>query len=334
MMDSGKAKPGDLVFPHRFSMENVIEKQAEGYIRFAMQHMLICSLSKSNKFPLRLADLMVADVHPAKAPVTVVYGQRDSSGTTALEGIKLLGLGNDRLYRPAFIDKVYADYTGTKGGLDPSGRGDDKTGLAIVSHLTGHYYVKCCLGLTGGADTESMDRIASLCRQHDCRDLYLEGNIDVFGSYELLLEQALRRHFLEPNADPRFPAGWKCSLTTSRATMQKELRIIGVLEPIITSHRMIVDRSVVEPEDGEPLYNQFQYQLTRLQKVRKCLKEDGRIDALAIAVSAWEASLGISPEKSRERTVLEMNEKALREKGLLPPKPESEGRWFSLPGSR
>lgn len=331
MLDSGKAEPDDLIFPLRFNRQNVVEKQAEGFTRFAMQHKLIASLGDTNRYPLRLADLIVFDVATHEAPVQVSYGQRSSEGSTQIEGIKLLGFTGDRLYRPIILAKEVAPYTGTKGGLDPAGRGDDKTGLSIVSHLAGNLFVKCCLGLPGGNDTEALALISRTLRDHDCRDLYLESNIDVFGAYEQLLNASLRRHFLEPGQDDRFPKGWKCSLTAQRApgTTNKEVRIINTLEPYATNHRLIVARSVVTPQDGESLYNQFQYQWTHITKQRKCLKEDGRLDSLEIAVRAWDHAMGASQEKAQERTKLELTEEWMRKNGMITKRKEP-ARWFKI----
>ena len=330
-LSSGEARPGDLVFPWRFDEANVIGKRAEGPHRFAMQHALLASLAEGDRYPLKLADLIVMDVPRAEAPVRVEYGQRRGTESTAIQGIRLLGVNSkDKLYEPFLLDKVSAPYTGTKGGLDPAGRGSDRTGLSIVSHLAGNLFVKCCLGLKGGADTEALDLIARTLRDHDCRDLYLETNIDAFGTYQTLLEAAIRRHFLEPNVNPMFPRGWKCSVTAEHATGQKELRIVGTLEPIISAHRLIVDRRVVEYEDGEPLDNQFQYQLARITRQRKCLDEDGKLDSLEKAVRAWNTSLGGNQSVAAERTRLQIQEDALRKAGILV-KPRQSPRFFDLP---
>lgn len=76
---------------------------------------------------------------------------------------------------------------------------------------------------------------------------------------------------------------------------QKELRIIDTLEPLMNSHRLIVDQSLVEREvaaalngdsDDTLVYNLF-YQMTRITKERWALKHDDRLDALAMACAYW-----------------------------------------------
>lgn len=331
-LQSGENKPGDLMFPLRFDRDNVNQKKAEGYTRYAMQHMLVATLSDTNRYPLRLSDLIVMDVPTYQAPIVVEYGQQSNRGSTAIEDLPCYGFQGDKLYAPIFLSpsNEHKAYSGTKAGIDPAGRGEDCTGLSIVSHLTGNLWLKGCYGLPGGVDTEAMDNIARLLRQHDCRDAYLEPNIDIFNTYEQLLNAALRRHFLEPGQDQRYPSGWKCSLTYSpRAAQQKELRIIATLEPVVTGHRLIVDRRVLEADKHEPQHKRFQYQFTRITKQRKCLKEDGKLDSLEIAIRAWDHTLGVNQQAVAERSLLEVQEDHLRKAGILR-KPKAAARWFNL----
>lgn len=298
--DLGEAPLGQSTCPHRFNESAVAEFRDEGELAFTMQCKLLRGLAESKRHPLKLSDLIIMDVPAREAPTSVTYGTQDHSGSTSITDIKCLGFAGDKLYRPAMIGKDWNPYDGTKAGLDPAGRGDDRTGLSVVSSLAGLLWVKCCLGLTGGASTECLDLIASTLRAHDARDLYCEGNIDAFGTYEQALLAALRRHFIAPGADPRFPDGWTCALTVTRATAQKELRIIGTLEPVMSGHRLVVDRAAIMPEGGK-VQGELQYQIAHITKQRKCLKEDGKLDSLEIAVRAWQDSIGLEPANAAAR---------------------------------
>lgn len=299
-LDSGAAIPGQITTPLRMTSEMVAEKQQEGQLHFLKQYQLLTNLAASHAHPLRLNDLIVMDVPNEQAPLSVQWGTMDHTGSTAITDIEVLGFDGDRLYKPARLDREWARYTGTKAGLDPAGVGDDRTGLAIVSSLAGYLWAHRVLGLTGGASTEALDLIARTLREFNTRDLYVEGNIDTFGTYQQLLGAALRRHFVKLGEDSRFPGGWACSLNMHRASVQKELRIIGTLEPVVSSHRLIVDRSVVMREETDIRY-EFQYMFARITKQRKCLREDGRLDALEIAVRAWQNALAQEPEKAADR---------------------------------
>ena len=90
-----------------------------------------------------------------------------------------------------------------------------------------------------------------------------------------------------------------------RHNTQKERRIIDTLEPVLNQHRLIVDKGVIK-EDLEsikiyPLEQQQQYslfyQMTRLTKDRNSLKQDDRLDVLAIAVADCLEMLSVDAEE-------------------------------------
>jgi hypothetical protein len=300
-MDSGQAKPGDYVIPHRFGEIEVSERRAEGLIDFSMESMLIADLGEGSRYPLRISDLIVLQVHRDLAPTQVVHGTRDHNGSTEIPDSEILhdGFAGGKLYRPAFIGKDFTPYTGTKAFVDPAGRGLDRTGLGIVSHLVGMLFIKGAYGLEGGASTERLNEIAGLCRLHNVREILVEDNIDVFNTYFELLELAVRQHFLEPGEDPAFPQGWKASCERRRSTGQKELRIIAAVEPVLSSHRVIIDPACLRPAPNDREADSLLYQLSRLTKERGCLTEDGKLDAVASCIKEWQSALSQDPEAVR-----------------------------------
>ncbi len=288
---SGRNKPGDPVFPKRFGYDNIAEKQAEGYTEYSMEHQQQVRLAKTNRYPLRLGDLIIMDVPRDVAPATVVWGTQDSSGSTEISDITCISMSSsDVLRRPVFMSKPdeWFPYHGTKAYIDPAGRGTDKTGLAIVSALGSLLFVKFCRGLPGGADVDSMLALIAICKEHRATDIHIEGNIDVFGTYIQSFESVIRGQFEEPG--PAYPNGWKASVSEARAVSAmgfKETRIIDTLEPAFSSHRVIVCRSVIAPGPAEEPHQTLQYQISRIRKERKCLTEDGALDALAGCVYQW-----------------------------------------------
>ena len=61
-----------------------------------------------------------------------------------------VGLSGDRFYRPMETLGAYVPYTGSVMSIDPSGRGRDETGYAIVKMLNGYLFVTDAGGLQGG----------------------------------------------------------------------------------------------------------------------------------------------------------------------------------------
>lgn len=301
-MDEGLLQPGSPTVPDRFPRTEIAERMKSGYTEFARENMLIADLADTNRYPLRLADLIVMDVPKNIAPIEIVWGKSNSRGSTALVDVPALGIGEDRCYGPIHIEeKLWEPYATTRAGIDPAGRGDDRTGLAIGSLLTGRIWVKKVLGLPGGLEPHKLDLVASTLREHDARQVHFETNIDVFGSYQNELSKALARHFVAPGDDSRFPNGWACRIESTRAQGQKEVRIIEVLEPYTSTHMLIVDRSVVMPDEPYEQYNDFQFQFSRITKQVNCLREDGKLDALSILVQSFKDYLRTDPEKAAAR---------------------------------
>ena len=161
--------------------------------------------------------------------------------------------------------------------------------------------------LKGGASPDDLAAIAELLRKHGASYVAFESNADILGTFQALFEATLRDFFLEPNEDTMFPAGWKCSVEGIHATGQKELRIINALEPVTSTHRLIVDPQVVMPIEAEDRDYDFQYQFTRLTSQRGALRPEDKIDALAGAVALFSSSLrqrtSDAAERQRERHV-------------------------------
>jgi hypothetical protein len=69
-----------------------------------------------------------------------------------------------------------------------------------------------------------------------------------------------------------------------RVKAQKERRIIEALEPVMSSHRLVMDRRAICQEDN-------QKQMTRIFDKKGALPKDDRVDVLAATVSHWEDML-------------------------------------------
>lgn len=308
-LDSGATQPGDITAPYRVTPDDIAADMREGVTNFGMQCGLVTNLGAVAQYPLRLADLIVFDnPHPRrdrKAPISVIYGRQTRNGqSTAVEDIPMLGFAGDALHRPFYIDEHLETYTATKGAIDPAGKGSDRTGFAIGSHLNANIFLHLLEGLTGGASQENFDYIASTCRDHDARELILESNIDAMGTYAQLLEAAIRRHIVRPGGTDHdgveYPNGWACSITTIHSTGQKELRLCTTLEPVLGAHQLIVHPRVVTPLDSsthpdEREIDHFQYQLTRLRRIPNCLAEDGKLDALQLLIHGFRHTLHADP---------------------------------------
>lgn len=281
-LKAGVVQPGDPVFPLRFNKEKILQDQSASRLSFERECMLIADMAEKARFPLRLSDLIVMDVPPIKGPVTVMYAQSNNAGSTRLS-MQSIAFDGDHIYGPSVVDTTLIPYAATKAAIDPAGRGTDKTGLCIASQLSGLIFVHECLGLEGGFSEEKLDEMMKLCHRYGVTHLLYEGNNDDYDFVGNSIQQAIRR----------IP-DWLVSVDKVHNTAQKELRIIETLEPVMSQHRLVMNKNTLklnEPDNAIEL----QYQLTRLTKERKSLSEDGKIDALAMVVRAHEG--GVSRPK-------------------------------------
>jgi len=283
-LDEGRAKPGDPIWPQRFGRDVILEKQTHGKTTFLMQYMLVSDLGDIHRYPLKLSDFIVFDVHPTRAPGTLAWGQSGHAGSTAIEDIPSVGFGDDQFYAPIMVAEKWHPYQGIKAFIDPAGGGKsrnlDELAWSIVGQLHGYLYVKHVDGLKGGATSENVERIVLSLREHRATELYIETN---FGGEMLiqLIEPVIRRFMLSPGEDDAYPDGWVCAVYPYHAAGQKEkeVRIIDTLEPVMNQHRLVISRAVASDRV-------LMHQLTRIIRERNCLEHDDRVDSLAADVMA------------------------------------------------
>ena len=172
--------------------------------------------------------------------------------------------------------------------IDPSGRGTDELGYAVVNHLHGFLYVMDCGGLKGGYDEINLVKLARLAKKYSVNKIVIEGNYGD-GMFTSLIKPVLQQYH-------------PCAVEEVKHSIQKEKRIIDTLEPVLNQHRMVfseelVRRDVKEATDQDQNYSLF-YQMTRITKDKGCLRHDDRLDALAIAVAYWVESMARSESKA------------------------------------
>jgi hypothetical protein len=326
-MENDGKKPGDILADYRYDTDFVREKQSEGRTHWLMQYQMVADLGDSDRYPLRLSDFIVSNVHPTEAPTKIVWGTNNGKGgTTHLPDIRSLGFGDDCFYGPIMFNDEWQTYTGTKMAVDPAGRGADKLAYAIISHLAGMLWVHDVDGLDGGYSQANLEKLAQIARQYHVREMIVEDNFGQ-GMFAELMRPVLLKHKIDPGRDPQRPQGWVCGLDTVRATGQKEVRLLEALEPSMGQHRLVIDYKVARNEA-------LQHQITRIRRERNCLEHDDEIDALATCVAQWRAELEVDPDRSAEsyhqRKLREAMEEARRTWQFGDPKDANGGpRWFA-----
>lgn len=265
--------------PKRFNEMDLMEREASyGRSGFALQFMLDTTLSDADRYPLKLNDLIVMELDKEIGPEKAVWG---NAPELVLQDLLCVGLNGDRYHRPIFLSKEFIPYKGTVMAIDPSGRGSDELGYAVVKMLNGYLFLTAAGGLRGGYTGENLTKLCEVAKENKANRIIIESN---FGD-------GMFNQLLMPYLNKIYP----CTVEEVRHSKQKELRIIDTLEPVMNQHRLIVDSRVIEgdskPIEGlstdDALPYQLFHQMSRITKDRGSLKHDDRLDALAIAVAYW-----------------------------------------------
>jgi len=284
------AEAWDVTDPDRFSHEDLIEREASmGRSNFMLQFMLDTSLSDAEKFPLKMADLVVTSVNPKSAPDSVIWC---SDPKNVIKDLPTVGLPGDYFYSPMQLQGEWGPYQETICSVDPSGRGTDETAAAYISQRNGFLYLhEVCAYRDGYSDNTLLDILRG-CKKYGVTKLVVETN---FG--DGIVAELFKKHLQQTKQG--------IDVEEVRANVRKEDRIIDALEPILNQHRLIVDRSVVEwdfksnPDEAPEkrlLYMLF-YQMSRMCREKGAVKHDDRLDCLSQGVQYFTDAMGISAQE-------------------------------------
>ena len=300
-IDQG-AEQWDVTDPDRFNEDDLIEREAAmGRSNFMLQFMLDTSLSDSEKFPLKMADLVVTSVNPTSAPDSVVWC---SDPQNVIRDAPTVGLPGDYFYSPMQLRGDWGDYQESICSVDPSGRGSDETAACYISQRNGFLYLHEVRAYRDGYSDNTLLDILKGCKKYGVTKLVIETN---FG--DGIVAELFKKHLIHSNQ--------AIDVEEVRANVRKEDRIIDALEPILNQHRLVVDRSVIDwdynsnkdsPPELRLLYMLF-YQMSRMCREKGAVKHDDRLDCLAQGVKYFTDAFAISAEDVvRERKQFEFTQ--------------------------
>jgi len=282
-LDRGVAKPGQPTDPKRFSDEDLLEREASyGKSGFALQFMLDTTLADLDRYPLKISDLCVMDLDPEVAPNRVVWS---SAPHHIIQDLPVVALAGDRYYRPFHASQELSPYTGIVMAVDPSGRGKDRTGYAVLGLLHSQLFLLDAGGYSDGFSLSTLTKLSKVAARYKVNRIVVEENYGG-GMFVELWKPVLRAHHA-------------VTIEEVRSVGQKELRICDVLEPVLNSHKLVVDQRLIRRDhDMNPeLYRQLFYQLTRITRDRGALRHDDELDALAMAVQYWSTQLAANVDE-------------------------------------
>ena len=288
-LDKG-AKSGDCTDPDRFDNEDLLQREsAMGRSNFMLQFQLDTTLSDAEKFPLKMADLIITSVNPKEAPDNIIWC---SDPRNILKDLPTVGLPGDYFYSPMQMQGEWTKYQETICAVDPSGRGTDETAACYLSQKNGFLYLHEVRAYRDGYSDATLLDILKGCKKYNATTLVIETN---FG--DGIVSELFKKHIQQTKQ--------RILIDEVRANVRKEDRIIDALEPVLNQHRLVVDRGVVEwdyssNKDSAPesrlLYMLF-YQMSRMCRMKFAVKHDDRLDCLAMGVKYFTDALSISAQE-------------------------------------
>ena len=271
---------GQPTDPKRFDAEDLMEREASyGRTGFALQFMLDPSMNDLDRYPLKLADLVVMSLNPREGPQKPVWA---TSSDNVIQDLPNVGMPGDRFYGPVSLgDGSWAPYTGSVMAIDPSGRGADETSYAVVKMLNGFLFVTDAGGMPGGYSEDTLKRLAMVAKEQEVNLIRIESNFGD-GMFTQLLKPVLAKIY-------------RVTCEEVRHSVQKERRICDTLEPVMNSHKLVIDRKVIENDydstrhmvPEKALRYQLMYQMSRVTRHKGALAHDDRLDVLAMGVAYW-----------------------------------------------
>ena len=275
----------------RFNDDDLVEREASmGRSNFMLQFMLDTSLSDADKYPLKMADLVVTAVNPTDAPDAVIWC---SDPRNCLKELPTVGLPGDYFYSPMQLQGDWLPYSETICSVDPSGRGSDETAAAFISQRNGFLYLHEMRAYRDGYSDNTLLDILKGCKKYKATKLVIESN---FG--DGIVAELFKKHLQQMK--------YGMDIEEVRANVRKEDRIIDTLEPILNQHRLVVNKDIIdwdyasnkdEPPEKRLQYMLF-YQLSRMCREKGAIKHDDRLDCLAQGVKYFTDTLAISAQEA------------------------------------
>lgn len=317
----GPSLIGHSTMPQRFTDDDLSGRAAAmGKSEFLLQFMLDLKGFSRDKYPLKLRDLIVMDLDDQQGPEEVVWGN-----THVERDLPVMGFDGDFYHGPMSVGPTFRRWTKTVGFLDTSGKGADETSLAIVSELFGRAFLRSLFASRDGFGDSTLQGIADRCVRFGVHELIIEENFGG-GMFAKLLRPVLTKtwqRYLKSAAakgrDPDLPQGTKI-VEQSSGKINKEARILGILEPLVQQHRLVVSKEVIRYDyesmqqiDGEDSRHRyaFGYQFTHLHNVRDCLGHDDRVESVSGACGAFIEALGVDPHGMASQSRQEKEEEEL-----------------------
>jgi len=264
--------------PEMFDDDTLTQKEiSQGRAKFQLQFMLNTRISDLERFPLKVSNLIVTAFGVQEGPVMPLWnnGPENRIQTDYKPGSR----ETDRFYNAIPRQYEWRKFDRKIMYIDPAGGGKngDETAYAIVFQLGNVLYLYDMGGIPGGYDETGLSELVQAAKRAGVTEVYVEKNYG-HGAHMAILK-------------PLFEREHPCTLEDDYSTGQKEARIIDTLEPLMSSHRLVVNRELIDkdrdstkkyPAEQRKTYQLFS-QMSNITYDKNCLKHDDRVEATSSA---------------------------------------------------
>ena len=298
---SDRGKPTD---PQLLNEETLTKKEVDqGRAYFQLQHMLDTRLMDRDRFPIKPSNLVFMRVPQERAPIEVNWLQAPDYRVFTPPDFPI----ESPFYRAHSFSSEFGAFQGTNMHVDPAGGGanGDECAFAVTRFMAGKVFWVGIGGYKGGYGQDLLDAMTAIAVKYKPTVITIEKNFGN-GAFKNIWE-------------PHLIKAHKCAIEETWESGQKELRIIDILEPVISSHRLLVDEDVLQQDmrycdryaiQDKPSYSTF-YQMARITRDRNSLIHDDRLDALAGSVRYWVEALRQDEQKVKVAAQKELYRKLM-----------------------
>lgn len=272
-----RGKPTD---PEILDEEDLTKKEIDqGRAYFQLQHMLDTKLMDEDRYPLKPGSVIFMSIPKERTPIVINWRRDPDARIYPPQGFPI----QENYYLAKSFGDEYGAFTGTHMYVDPAGGGKngDELAYGVTKFLGGYIYLVDAGGIPGGFTDDKLRYLTDIAVRWKPTQIDIEKNFGNGAFLHIWQPMLLKEH--------------RCSLEEVWESGQKELRIIDILEPIISSNRLVIDSELIQkdwetvqkyPTEKRATYS-LMFQMSRLTRDKHSLMHDDRLDAVAGSCRHW-----------------------------------------------
>lgn len=281
-----RGKPTDEILLNEEALTAKEIDQGRAY--FQLQHMLDTKLMDEDRYPLKCRQLVFMSIPSDRAPIEINWSANSDYRIYPPQGFPI----QEQYFSASGHGEEFGYFNSTHMYVDPAGGGKngDETAYAVTKFLGGKVFLVDAGGIPGGYTDDRLAALTAIAVKWKPSKIEVEENFGK-GAFLKVWQPSLLAALKAVNHSCGIEEVWESG--------QKELRIIDIIEPIIGSNRLVVEKDLLQkdwetvqkyPLEKRATYSLF-FQIARLTRDKGALMHDDRLDAVAGSCRYWVDSL-------------------------------------------